>query len=227
MLTRRRTLRTWIVFGWVAYMALSPRAAAAAGADPATATRGHKNEAQKKFDKGRELSAAKRYPEALAEFRASYEIVASPNTHFSIGRALAAMGQLAEAYVEFGKTMTEAQTAAQKDRRYQQTADAAEIEQRDLRPKLAFLVLSVEHADGATVKVGDREIDAAALGDAIPVAPGTVIVLVSSGGAEVARQSVTLATADRKSLVIDARPRAPEPPAPVETREPPVVVVDT
>ena len=52
-------------------------------------------------------------------------------------------------------------------------------------------------------------------------------MVVSSGGAEVARQSVTLATADRKTLVIDARPRAPEPPAPEETREPPVVVVDT
>jgi len=226
MPTRRGTLRTWIVFGWVACVALMPRAAAATGAEPATATHGQKNEAQRKFDKGRSLSAAKRYPEALAEFRASYEIVASPNTHFSIGRALVAVGQLADAYVEFGKTVTEAHAAAPKDKRYQQTADAAEVEQRELRPKLAFLALSVEHADRATVKVGDREIDATALGGDIPVTPGTVTVVVSSGGAEVARQSVAVSTGDRKTIVIDALPNREPVPAPVEMHEVPTVTVD-
>ena len=92
--------------------AQSPRAAAAAGADPATATRGHKNEAQKKFDKG--ASFGRNDIGSARGIRASYEIVASPNTHFSIGRALAAMGQLAEAYVEFGKTMTEAEAGPRK-----------------------------------------------------------------------------------------------------------------
>jgi hypothetical protein len=207
---------------------LAPGIAAGAGADPATATGKQKAEAQKLFDHGRELSAATRYPEALAEFRASFDIVASPNTHFSIARTLAYMGQHAEAYVEYGKTITEAQAAAPKDKRYTQTADAADAEQRDLRPKLAFLVLSVEHGEGATVKVGEREIDQTALRDAIPVNPGTVNVVVSSGGAEVARQSVTLAVADRKTVVLDAQPKPPAPAAPPEQpKEAPAIVVDT
>jgi hypothetical protein len=205
--------------------ALAPHLAWATGADPATATPRQKSDAQKLFDHGRELSATNRYPEALAEFRASFDIVASPNTHFSIARTLAYMGQFAEAYVEFGKTITEAQAAAPKDKRYTQTAEASDAEQRELRPKLAFLVLSVEHGDNATVKVGDREIDRAELRDLVPVAPGTVSVVVSVGGNEVARQSVTLGTADRKTIVLDAQPKAAEaPPAPVETHEQPVVV---
>ena len=223
----RRALRTWIVTGWLA-CALAPRGAAGAGADPATASAKQKVDAQRKFDHGRELSAAGRYPEALAEFQASFEIVASPNTHFSIARTLAYMGQPAEAYVEFGKTITEAQAAAPKDKRYAQTAEAADAEQRDLGAKLAFLVVSVEHGDGATVKVGEREIDRAALRDPIPVIPGTVTVVVSSGGTEIAHQSVTLAIADRKTIVLDAQPKPAEPaPAPEAPREQPVVVVDT
>jgi hypothetical protein len=224
---RRTTLGTWIVSGCVAAL-LAPRAAEAAGADPATATGKQKADAQKKFDHGRELSAASRYPEALAEFQGSFEIVASPNTHFSIARTLAYMGQPAEAYVEYGKTITEAQAAAAKDKRYTQTAEASDAEQRELRSKLAFLVLSVEHGDNAMVKVGDRAIDNAALRDLVPVNPGTVTVVVSVGGAEVARQTVTLGTSDRKTIVLDAQPKPPEPTAaPEQPREQPMVVVDT
>jgi hypothetical protein len=222
----RRTLRTWIVAGWLA-STLAPGTAAGAGADPATATAKQKADAQKKFDHGRELSAATRYPEALAEFQASFEIVASPNTHFSIARTLAYMGQLAEAYVEYGKTVAEAQAAAPKDKRYTQTAEASDAEQRELRPRLAFLVLSVEHGEGATVKVGERDVDQAAMRDAIPVTPGTVTVVVSNGGAEVARQSVTLAAADRKTVVLDAQAKAAPAPAPEVHEPPPAIVVDT
>src|SRR5215471_13193260 len=98
----RTALGTWIVSGWLA-LGLAPRVAFGAGVDPAAATTKQKADAQKKFDHGRELSAAGRYPEALAEFQASFEIVASPNTHFSIARTLAYMNQFAEAYAEYGK----------------------------------------------------------------------------------------------------------------------------
>jgi hypothetical protein len=223
-------LRTWIVSGCLAW-ALASGVAAGAGADPATASPKQKVEAQKKFESGRRLSTAGRYPEALAEFQASFEIVASPNTHFTIARTLASMGQLAEAYVEFGKTITEAHAAAPKEKRYAETAQAADAEQRELQSKLAFLVVSVAHGDGATVKVGEHEIDRAALRDPIPVTPGTVTVAVSSGGAEVARQSETLAPAERKTIVLDAQPKPAEPPpAPPELPPPseqPAVVMNT
>src|SRR5262249_19251557 len=123
---------------------------------------------------------------------------------------------------------SEAQGAAGKDKRYTQTAEAAESERNDLAPKLAFLVVSVEHGDNATVKVGDREVDRVALGSAIPVMPGNATVVVSVAGAEVARQAVTLGSSERKTVVLDARPKPPEVAAPVEQpREPPLVAIDS
>jgi hypothetical protein len=229
MITSPRTLRTWIVAGCMACPAFYPREVHAGGADPGTATTAQKNDAQKRFDRGRELANAKRFSQALAEYQISYEIVASPNTHFSIARTLVSLGQFGEAYVEFGKTMAEAQAAASKDKRYAQAADAADAEQRDLRPKIAFVVVSVEHGDGATVKIGDREVDRAILGSPFPVTPGTITVAVSNGGVEVARQTVTLSATDNKTIVLDGTPKTSESSAPVaETgaREQPVLAVD-
>jgi hypothetical protein len=223
---RRKTLRSWIFASWIFGSAAVPSVASGKGADPAVATAKQRVDAQKRFDHGRQLVAATRYAEALAEFQASYEIVASPNTHFSIARTMATLGQIAEAYEEFGKTISEAQAAAPKDKRYTQTAEASDAEQRELRAKLGFLVLTVEHAENATIKVAEREIDRAALGEPIPVAPGTVTVVVSSGGAEVARQSVTLGTGDQKAIALDAHP-PPAPPLSEAPREQPMVVVDT
>jgi hypothetical protein len=224
-----RRLRTWIVAGCIACASFGARDAAATGVDPAAATPAQKNEAQKRFDRGRELAAAQRFPEALVEFQASYEIVASPNTHFSIARTLGSLGQPAEAYVEFGKTISEAQADAAKDKRYAQAAEAAEAEQRDLRGKIAFLVVTVERGDDATVKIGERAIDRSMLGSAVPVIPGTINVVVSIGGAEVARQVVTLAAAEQKTIVLEARPKLAESGTPIadtNVREQPSVTVN-
>jgi hypothetical protein len=222
-------LRRSIFLGYLACATLGVRAAAAAGADPAAATAKQKNDAQKRFDKGRELAAANRFPEALAEFQASFEIVASPNTHFSIARTLANMGQLGDAYTEFGKTIVEARAAAPKDKRYTQTADASDAEQRELRGKVGFVVLSVAHGENATVKIGEREVDRASMAGPIAVTPGPVNVVVSSGGVEVTRQSLNVAVGDTKSVALDAEPRPTDRPAAPETeqRAEPTVVVDT
>lgn len=213
MLTPQRRLRTWMAAAFIVGAAFASHEARAAGVDPATATTIQKNDAQKRFDHGRELSAAKRFSEALAEFQASYEIVASPNTHFSIARTLASLGQLGEAYAEYGKTIAEARAAAAKDKRYAQAADAAEAEQRDLRSRIAFLTVTLDRNEGATLKLGDREIDRMNLGIPIPVTPGTITAVASSGGIEIARQTVTLSAMDDKTIALDAQKSA-EPSAP-------------
>jgi hypothetical protein len=221
-------LRRSIAVAFLAFVAFGAREAAAAGAEPASATAKQKNDAQKRFDQGREFAAANRFPEALAEFQASFEIVASPNTHFSMARTLASMGRLGEAYTEFGKTVVEARTAAPKDKRYAQAADAADAEQRDLRGRVGFVLVTVEHGESFTLKIGDREIDRSQLAEPIAVTPGQVTVAVSSAGVEISKQSVSVAAGESKKVVLDAQPRplspaAPEPPPPAE----PTVVVDT
>jgi hypothetical protein len=201
----------WIATGSLVFATLAPPQAMAAGVEPSLANDVQKSDAQKRFDRGRELSSAQNYQDALVEFRASFDIVASPNTHFSIARTLASLGQPADAYVEFGRTSAEARALASKEKRYTQTADAAEAEQRDLAAKLAFVTIDIQPAaDNATVKIGEREIDRDSLAFPIPVMPGATTIVVSKSGSEVARQSLTLAAAEKKAVSLDVRPKAPE-----------------
>jgi hypothetical protein len=148
---------------------------------------------------------------ALVEFRASFDIVASPNTHFAIARTLVSLGQLADAYVEFARTGSEARALSAKQTRYTQTAEAAESEQRDLAANLAFVTLTLQPpAENATVKLGDRDVDREGLGTPIPVMPGPTTVVVSRGGTEVGRQSLTLTAGEKKTVALDIRPKTPE-----------------
>src|SRR5579884_1681230 len=78
--------------------------ASADGVLPAAATPVQREQAQSRFLRGKDLLSKKRYDEALSEFRASHEIVASPNTRLEIARCLQGMGKTVEAYAELGRT---------------------------------------------------------------------------------------------------------------------------
>jgi hypothetical protein len=208
---RGRSLWTCIVSGSLAWVTCAPWTATAAGVEPTFATDVQKADAQKRFDRGRELSSAQSYQAALVEFRASFDIVASPNAHLAVARTLVSLGQLADAYVEFGRTSAEARALSAKEKRYAQTAEAADSEQRDVAANLAFVTISLQPPAGdATVKLGDREIDRESLGTPIPVMPGPTILVVSRGGTEVGRQSLTLAAGEKKTAALDIRPKTPE-----------------
>src|ERR1700730_10725219 len=81
--------------------------ARADGVTPATATPVQREQAQARFLRGKELMGKRRYEEALAELRASREIVASPNARLEVARCLLAMGNAVAAYAEFGRTAIE------------------------------------------------------------------------------------------------------------------------
>src|ERR1700677_143702 len=91
-------------------LALSLLAAPLALADgvlPDVATPVQREQAQSRFAKGRDLLSKKQYDDALVEFRASHDIVASPNTRLEIARCLRTSGKLVAAYAELGRTSIE------------------------------------------------------------------------------------------------------------------------
>ena len=100
-----RTILSSIVFCSV-LAASAP--ALAAGVDPANATPVQREQAQTHFLKGKASFDRNDLPGALEEFRASLEIVASPNARLYVARTLREMGRLVEAYAEFGRTAAEA-----------------------------------------------------------------------------------------------------------------------
>src|SRR4051794_40427151 len=75
--------------------------------------------AQKVYLQGTDHYRAGRLLEALAAFRASYDMVASPNSHIMIARTLRDKGDIAHAYAEYDRVVVEADQAILRDSKYQ------------------------------------------------------------------------------------------------------------
>lgn len=122
---------------WKRHLALSALVLAPVLAGPATALATPQSRAAASedsvhkatafFTKGAELFKAKKYPQALDEFKQSYALLSSPNTHLYIARCLAAMGDTRDAWLEYDRTAAEARTAGPK---YEKVPDVA-LQERD------------------------------------------------------------------------------------------------
>jgi hypothetical protein len=192
-----------------AFLVAAAAAAAPAFADgalPPEATPLQREQAQSRFVRGKDLMTKGSFDDALSEFRASHDIVASPNTRLEIARCLLAMGKLVAAYAELGRTAVEAKELKSEDNRYQRTYEAATAERADLQPKLGFVTLTIENPSDATrVTVGSEEVRRAAWTEPAPVMAGTTeIAVITPGRADVTR-SVTLAAGASTALAIDAQ----------------------
>ncbi|HKQ71142.1 MAG TPA: hypothetical protein VJT73_17475, partial [Polyangiaceae bacterium] len=103
-----------------------------------------KEVAQKVYEQGTGHFRAGRLLEALAAFRASYDMVPSPNSHLMIARTLRDRGDLAQAFAEYGKVTIEAEAAAQRDAKYAAAAEASRSERAKLKDKLTMVVVKVK-----------------------------------------------------------------------------------
>lgn len=177
----------------------------AAGVDPGAATAVQREQAQARFTRGKSLYEAGKFDAAAEEFRASNEIVASPNARLYYARALREGGHLVQAYVELGRTSVEAREHAKEDGRYEKAAETAENERNALKPKLGFVMVRVENArDDTKLEVGGEEIRRAGWNEPAPVMPGTTEVVVTSGGGAPVRRTVTVSQGKTEDLTIDA-----------------------
>jgi hypothetical protein len=181
-------------------------------ADAAPPEKEQKAGAQQTFDAGSKLYDAHRYEEALAAFRASYQIVASPNSHLMVARALRDLGRNVEAYAEYDAVLRE---AAAKGEKYESAGHAAAEERDEVRPKIALLTVRVAgDPTGVTVKIGETPVDAAALGTPMPHDPGAVVVTAAKADGSQARSEVTLVAGGASDVALTlALPEVAPPPA--------------
>lgn len=184
----------------------------AQGASVESATPEQKKAAQKAFEKGMAAQKKKQPEEALAAFRDSYNHVASPNSHLMVARALAELDRLEEAYSEYESTIAEAKAAAQTDKKYEQTQQAAEKELGDVRAKLALLTVQVSGAgEGARVSVRGRELPASDWGKPIAVRPGSVTVELTTASGQKVTEEVTAEAGGSPSVTLSPAAPAPAP----------------
>jgi hypothetical protein len=195
--------------------------ALADGVLPNAATPVQREQAQSRFLRGKELMSKSRYDEALAEFRASHDIVASPNTRLELARCLRTMGKTVAAYAELGRSMVEAKELVGQDNRYQRAYDAAAAERAEIEPQLGFVSMTIVNAaDDSSVRVNGEELRRAAWGEPAPVAAGPAEIVVQTPGRPPVTRTLTIAAGQKAQVTIDARPN--DTPA-----APPAVAADT
>ncbi|MGO8996925.1 MAG: tetratricopeptide repeat protein [Polyangiaceae bacterium] len=211
----------------IAFALCAPSAHAGAGVTPSDATPVQREEAQTHFARARDLYTAKKFDEAAAEFDKSYAIVASPNALFFLARCDRERGKLVAAYSELGRTAAEAREHASEDPRYAKTAEAATEERDALAPQLGFVTVTVTGgSQETTVTVAGGKFPRAALGEPIPVMPGSTEVIVDTPGKPSQRRTVAVFGGEKKTLTFDAgaveaAPAAePAAPAPLPPRGP-------
>ncbi|WP_394838796.1 tetratricopeptide repeat protein [Pendulispora rubella] len=196
----------------------------AAGVDPGKATPVQREQAQSRFLKGRKLYDARDYAGAAEEFRASHDIVASPNSLLFLARSLRQKGDLVAAYVEFDKARVEAKELARDDTRYEKAGEAATIERDALASKLGFVVVDVENpTEQTTLKIGGDTIRRAGWSEPAPVVPGTTSIEVDTPGRAPVTTSVTVSAGQTEHTRLDAQSgastttEAPAPPPPANS----------
>jgi hypothetical protein len=176
--------------------------------------------AQQHYERGRELYRESRFEDALASFRASYDLVPSPNSYLYVARSLRGLERLAEAVEAYERVVRTAQLGA--DPRYEETAQAARAELAALLPSIGRVILRADALpDEAEVTLEGRPVPREALGLALPVMPGRVTAEVRARGRDpIAASAEVAAGAEVELRLVAEAPAAHEPVAP--SNDPPI-----
>ena len=156
-------------------------AAWAGGVPVQSATEEQKESASTAYLSAKEAFDARNFDEALSGFRASYDIVASPNARLMVVASLSELGRHAEAYEEVVPAIAEAKEAAATDPKYEGTVASLERARDDLRAKIGLLTVTVDPSVQGDVTLDGKTISPDRLGQPVAVMPGPHVVAVAGG----------------------------------------------
>jgi hypothetical protein len=154
------------------------------------------------------------FESAIADLRASFDLVASPNTKLRISRELLALGRIADAYREAKIAEDLAVQAARIDKKYEAAETAARDDVAQLRAKVGFVEIDLGPLRGE-ILVGGRSVSAAEAREPVPVDPGEIVVTLRNPSG-VHSTTVTVGAGEtRKATVVEEfkeGPRRERPP---------------
>jgi len=220
-----RTERWLLLAALLAPAALAfPADAFAQGVGVEEASDAQKQEAGDKYAEGTRYFTAGQFDQAYRSFKASYGVVASPNSHLMMARALAEMGKTAEAYNELAVVEKRARQAAASDPKYQATAEKAAELQNELAPKVArvrFNVIGGDDGGGAgAVSVDGVEVPREHWSAARAYEPGSHSIEGSFAGAVRRTITVQMLAGDEQTVDVDVREQGAAGPVPVSPHHP-------
>ena len=218
---RWKLLRPWAVLPLLAATTLSwTQPCHAEGAAVNEASWQQKAEAKRKYQLGKTAFDGGKFENALKHFTASYDTVASPNSHLMVARAMIKLDRKLEAYRDLDAVIVEAEAARTIDAKYGKTADAARAEKVELEKSLAFLTIDMS----SSATLAGKDVPAEQWGKPIPLLPGEFeVVLRTKAGGET-QKKLTLKPGDKVSVSPDP-PKAAAPVQMTKTEDGKVVAI--
>lgn len=196
-------------------LALSVALATFAGAARAETSESDRATARALAEEGHKALTAKDYALAEDRFRRADALVRAPSLMVDHAKALVGLGRLAEAYASYDAARKEP-LAPNAPAAFRRAAIEAERAIKELEPKIAWVTIRVSGPSEPSVKIGEREIPASALGSALPVDVGSSTIQVSAEGyvSKDAPLSLVAGQKEEVELALEPVPVAAPPPAP-------------
>ncbi len=175
-----------------------------------TAAGEQKRAAQKMFEAADGLYESGRFDEAAQAFRASYELVASPNSRLMIARSLRELQRYDEAYKEYQGTIADAEASGG---RYPETLSAARAEADALSGQMAYVVVDASPEDATAELIVNGKAVKWTAGERIAVRASKVDIEFRFPNGQNHRESLDLKAGETRKLTAKAGP-APAPASP-------------
>ncbi len=179
--------------------------AAAAGAEPASPQQ-DRVLAEALFRDGRALMEKRDYAAACPKLEESYRIDPASGTLLNLAVCHEGQGKLATAWAEYQSALGLARRQGRQKR-----VVFAEAALERLEPQVPKLVLHVNETPGAelTVELDGAKLGSAGWGSAMPVDPGTVVVVAEAPGFLPYRAEIAVAVGQKLTLQIPRLEHAP------------------
>lgn len=153
------------------------------------------------YEKGASLQVAGKPADAIDAFRRSYQVFPAPTTALHIGQCELAQGHLVEAEEDFRALANAKIPEGSAPAFFQAQEEAkAQLAQISARIPTIKVVMTPDHVSGLAVTVDGQAMNAALVGVARPVNPGTHKVTATAPGYSSAEQSVTVQEKESKDV---------------------------
>jgi hypothetical protein len=209
-------VRRWSRVGLIV-LCLSSVATLAPAQDDATKAR-----AREMAQQGMDASQAGDHQRAQDLFHRAYTLVPAPTIAVREGRELVALGRLVDA-VEAYVRATRTPLGADAPSAFRDAVRQAEAELSSLRPRLPKLTIQIEGVDPSNpaleVRVDGVRWPAAVLGVSTPIDPGKHVIVAKTKSGNTAKDDVTLAEAESKSIKLTLPPEPETPDTPGQLPE--------
>ncbi len=192
------------------WLALAPGPSRAEAPDPDKVQRG-----RVAFDAGRESLQKGDLQGALAHFRTSLSLHASPGTLLNLASVEEKLGLFATASGHYEEAV---QLLPPSDQRVR----IARERMKAIEPRIPTLSVQFQTTapPGLVVSLDGKEIAAFATGGDIRADPGSHVLVMRAPGHQERRFDMTLQAGDRQTIVVPPLTPIAEPPAPVQTSSP-------